>query len=239
MKPKEPLTINLNVDWRVLVILGIIVSLMALAFSAARAKAGSPPDANSIQARKQASRPEPAATAIPVAPQLNCPDGLLATTNGECITADSVGVAPLSTAGDIGIAAIGGDVRHFYVSSASYFANAAPGACASRYHMASLWEILNVSNLTYDINQPGAKTQDDSGFGPPSGWNGWVRTGYGSDTSNTAGTGNCNNWSTTSGAAWGTNVKLSNSWETAPGHVSAWDATSFSCSSVGPVWCAK
>ena len=67
MKPKEPLTINLNVDWRVLVILGIIVSLMALAFSVARAKAGSPPDANSIQAKKQASRPEPAATAIPVA----------------------------------------------------------------------------------------------------------------------------------------------------------------------------
>jgi hypothetical protein len=239
MKPKEPLTINLNVDWRVLAILGIIVSLMALAYSVARAKAGAAPDANNLQAGKLANRPNLDATAIPLPPQLNCPEGLLPTINGECITLDSVGVPTLSAAGDVGSAATGAGIRHFYLTSLSYYSNTALNACASGYHMASLWEILNVSDLTYDYDQPSARVHDDSGFGPPSGRNGWVRTGYISDYSNTPGTANCQNWSNTGGSLYGTKVMLSTTWEAAPGHISAWDASVDFCSFVGPVWCAK
>ncbi len=239
MKPKEPLTINLNVDWRGLAILGIIVSLLALAYSVAQAKAGAAPDANGLQAEKLANRQNQDATAIPMPPQLNCPEGLLPTINGECIALDSVGEPTLSAAADIGIAATGAGDRHFYLTSLSYFSNAVLNACASGYHMASLWEILNVSNLTYDFDQPSARVQDDSGYGPPAGRNGWVRTGYIADSSNTPGSGNCQDWSNTGSGLLGTKVMLSTTWEAAPGHISAWEAATDFCSTVGPVWCAK
>ena len=131
----------------------------------------------------------------------------------------------------------GGSGRHFYLTNSSYAQNTALTACSSGYHMASLWEILDVTNLVYDYNHPAATTKADSGFGPPSYWYGWVRTGYTSSGSSTTGTGNCQDWSSASGSDYGVAVRLSNTWETAPGDISTWDATSFSCSSAGPVWC--
>jgi hypothetical protein len=127
--------------------------------------------------------------------------------------------------------------RHFYLTDSSYYADQALTACSAGYHMASLWEILDVSNLTYDYDHPAAHTKDDSGFGPPSNWYGWVRTGYSSSSSSTTGTGNCNNWTSRLNTAYGVSVRLSNAWETAPGDISTWDATSFTCVVVSPVWC--
>ena len=57
--------------------------------------------------------------------------------------------------------------RHFYVTYATYAPGTAPTACSAGYHMASVWEILDMSDLAYDYNQPDAKTVADSGFGPP------------------------------------------------------------------------
>jgi hypothetical protein len=111
-------------------------------------------------------------------------------------------------------------------------------ACASGYHMASLWEILDVSNLTYDHDHPAAYTQDDSGYGPPSAWLGWVRTGYSSSGTDTAGTGNCLAWSDATASNYGSAAMLSNAWEATPGDIFSWDTASFSCASIGPVWCA-
>ncbi|MCZ7667155.1 MAG: hypothetical protein M5U34_08015 [Chloroflexi bacterium] len=108
-----------------------------------------------------------------------------------------------------------GDGRHFYLTNTTHFPDEALTACASGYHMASLWEILDVSNLSYDYDHPNAHTKDDSGFGPPSYWNGWVRTGWSSSTSTTTGTGNCQNWSSRSGSDSGVSVRLSRLWETA------------------------
>ena len=127
--------------------------------------------------------------------------------------------------------------RHFYVTSTNYYPDEVKTACSTGYHMASLWEILDVSNLTYDYDHPAAKTKADSGFGPPSNWYGWVRTGYDSSSSSTTGTGNCNNWTSRLDTVYGVSVRLSNSWETAPGDIFTWDATSFTCNYVGPVWC--
>jgi len=41
-------------------------------------------------------------------------------------------------------------------------------ACVEKFHMASLWEIFNTSNLGYDTSR--GFTQVDSGSGPPAGF---------------------------------------------------------------------
>lgn len=128
----------------------------------------------------------------------------------------------------------GGD---FYLTDTNYSASGALTACAVGFHMASLWELLDVSNLVYAANQPDAYTRPDSGQGPPSDWNGWVRTGGVSSSSNSAGTGNCSAWTSASGAAYGTAVKLDNDWSSSPTRVGPWVAGSFQCSLSGPVWC--
>jgi hypothetical protein len=130
-----------------------------------------------------------------------------------------------------------GSGRHFYLTKTNYATNQALTACASGYHMASLWELYGVSNLIYDYGHPAAYTKADSGHGPPSYWYGWARTGYDSSSSSTAGTGNCNNWSSISSTVYGVSVRLSRMWETAPGDIGPWDATSFTCDYTGPVWC--
>lgn len=128
--------------------------------------------------------------------------------------------------------------RHLYQTNTSYVANNVLSACSAGYHTASLWEILDVSNLAYDYNNPSAKTQDDSGHGPPSGLDGWVRTGYSSSSDGTAGSGNCLNW-TSNGSirSYGTAVRLANDWTSAPGDISTWVASSFTCNATKPVWC--
>ena len=127
--------------------------------------------------------------------------------------------------------------RHFYVTHESFATNTALTACSAGYHMASLWEILDVSDLNYDFDQPDAKTLLDSGNGPPSLWNGWVRTGNEASIQNTAGTGNCQNWSSFSSNEFGTVVRLSNTWVSAPGDILSWDASAVTCNTTAPVWC--
>jgi hypothetical protein len=48
-------------------------------------------------------------------------------------------------------------------------------ACAKGYHMASIWEILDTSNLSYNTDL--GVIVDDSGSGPPNAIEGWIRTG--------------------------------------------------------------
>ena len=233
MKPKEPLIINLNVDMRVLAVIGITVCILALAFSAVRAQGSDLPNANDVQEMPPMNPPEQ----DPGRLELQCDDGLLPTANEECVSPDTLGIAPESSLGEVGLSALSGAGRHFYLTNASYTPNAALTACASGYHMASLWEILDVSNLTYDYGHPAAYTKPDSGYGPPSNWYGWVRTGGSSSNSSVAGSGNCLNWSSNSGIDFGVAVRLSNTWETAPGDISTWDANSFTCTTTAPVWC--
>jgi len=238
MKPKEPITINLNVDGRVLVVLGIVVGLILLAYSVARAQAGSPPDINSYQGMATTNPLVITPGSIPIAPQLNCAGGLLPTTNGDCVTADNLGALSPASSGITPFTAIGTG-RHFYVTSSQYATNAVLTACASGYHMASLWEILDVSSLTYDYDPAVAKTNTDAGYGPPASWNGWVRTGSTTSGSSTTGMGNCQNWSSVSGSDYGVSVQLISAWETTPGDISTWNANSYPCNYIGPVWCVK
>lgn len=52
--------------------------------------------------------------------------------------------------------------RHVYLTANTYLPAYARSACVSGYHMASLWEIMDVSNLIYDYAHPDAMTRDDS-----------------------------------------------------------------------------
>jgi hypothetical protein len=63
------------------------------------------------------------------------------------------------------------------------------GVCASGYHFASLWEIVDPSNLAYNAALSFAWTDQtpplvsDTGQGPPAARQGWVRTGFWSASS--------------------------------------------------------
>jgi hypothetical protein len=64
--------------------------------------------------------------------------------------------------------------RKFYLTQDKFNGSEALTACAEGYHMASLWDIFDISNLNYDTTL--GLTYDDSGSAPPSD-NGWIRTG--------------------------------------------------------------
>jgi hypothetical protein len=65
--------------------------------------------------------------------------------------------------------------RAFYLTQTQHTGGEALTACAAGYHMASLWEIFDPSNLRYESDL--GRKNDDSGFGPPTGEVGWIRTG--------------------------------------------------------------
>ncbi len=128
--------------------------------------------------------------------------------------------------------------RHYYLTEANFDSDQALTACAAGYHMAAMWEIVDPSSLIYDANHPDAHTKMDSGQGPPSFWYGRVRTGQDASTSATAGTGNCNNWTSVDAGDSGAFVRLSRTWETPPSEIGGiWEVETFTCNVVGPVWC--
>jgi hypothetical protein len=127
-------------------------------------------------------------------------------------------------------------LRQYYLTQNSDYNGSQPkGACADGYHMASLWEILDPSGLRYNTSL--GEDRADSGMGPPSYSFGWVRTGYGSDSSAVAGQANCDVWSSTSG--YGTVVALPADWTPSAQDIHVWDASFRSCSSTAAVWCVE
>ena len=132
-------------------------------------------------------------------------------------------------------------LRGYYLTQSTYNGADADGTdgngagvCAGGYHFASLWEILDPSNLRYDTDL--GRTQDDSGQGPPTLSYGWVRTGYSSSTSSTAGQGNCNAWTSSSGEHSGTTAYLPRDW-TAEQDIYVWEVYAPRCNVNRYVWC--
>lgn len=127
--------------------------------------------------------------------------------------------------------------RHFYLTAGNHVPASVLLACSADYHMATLWEILDVSGLKYHASHPDAYSRADSGQGPPAGWNGWIRTGYQSSASTIPGRGNCNAWSSVDPSAYGTIVHLSTNWQQAAELSGPWVASTATCNLAGPVWC--
>lgn len=131
-------------------------------------------------------------------------------------------------------------LRRFYKTVNAVQGGAALAACAPGFHMASRFEIEDVSNLSYDTVRgwappAGNPFTNDQGLGPPAGNpGGWIRTGGFSISSTAPGTAHCNAWQLSS--ATGTTATISLQW---PPGVSPWGYSTLSCGSTAPVWCVE
>ena len=140
--------------------------------------------------------------------------------------------------------------RRYYLT-----ADAVPGAnareaCARGYHMASRFELLDVSRMEYDLEH--GLTTDDSGFGPPSravqpdppGGTGWIRTGGAAQYTPAAATGadaatNCAAWSSSSPQASGTVAWLVDRFVPAHDPAAVWAGGPATCDLPHRVWCVE
>lgn len=126
--------------------------------------------------------------------------------------------------------------RRFYQSRNTVDGFFARGECAEGFHMASLWEILDVSNLEYDTVLGGL--EGDSGSGPP-GWAAWVRTGGATSGANLAGAGNCNAWTNGGADLYGSVAILPGIWTIQPSTIAPWVPGTLPCNVRVPVWCVE
>jgi hypothetical protein len=131
--------------------------------------------------------------------------------------------------------------RRFYLTLTTHNGAQAPSACASGFHMASMWELIDPSQLSYDRSR--GQTSDDSGLGPPSLVGGWIRTGgSNSFTSGEPGGAHCSSYTEPS-LGTGTEVGLYPDWT--PGGVSEdsripwWAGDLDSCALLRSVWCVE
>jgi len=145
--------------------------------------------------------------------------------------------------------ACGRGLRRYYLTKTTVPGNQALTACAAGFHMASRFEILDVSVLDYDPHL--GFTTDDSGAGPPSAAakygstapSGWMRTGGGSQyTDATRAPGiaftNCATWASNSHDAYGTVGWLTDRFTAADG-AAPWQGGSESCDLPQHVWCVE
>ena len=137
-------------------------------------------------------------------------------------------------------------MRRYYLTKSMYEGNQptgtdgnGAGVCIAGYHFASMWELLDPSNLKYNTSV--GYIRNDSGQGPPSNVMGWVRTGNASSSSDTVGTGNCDNWTSfNSVGSFGPQAKFDSNWDT-PGTFPAWVVghNLSGCGSPTRVWCVQ
>jgi hypothetical protein len=132
-------------------------------------------------------------------------------------------------------------MRQFYLTDSSeYYGSIAKTACASGYHMASLWEIADPSNLKYNTSL--GYQQTDSGEGPPADETlvfGWVRTGYIDDVSTTPGRANCDSWTNHGFSQYGTTAALPTQWTSDLQDVGIWQLSYDECDDWNRVWCIE
>jgi hypothetical protein len=154
------------------------------------------------------------------------------TLTGESVVA-SGGESPLAQSSGM---------RQFYLSQSGAAGSSASTMCADGYHMASLWEIADPSNLKYNTTL--GHTVADSGQGPPTdGYfiSGWVRTGYVAviSTSSTVGRANCGAWTIHNISYWGTTAMLPSTWTSGSQDIGVWQLDVSTCDTYNPVWCIE
>ena len=128
----------------------------------------------------------------------------------------------------------------FYLTKEGFRGDAALSACVPGFHMASLWEILDPSQLQYDTTL--GRGREDSGQGPPIA-QGWIRTGAAANAQPNVngdaepGEVNCDAWTST--GLYGTVAQLESQWDRPPSAVAPWRTFSGTCGSLPPVWCVE
>ena len=134
--------------------------------------------------------------------------------------------------------------RKFYLSLTVSDGSSALTACATGFHMASIWEIYDPSTLQYAWDHADATVTVDSGFGPPATHSGWVRTGSLSHSTEVVGQANCSAYTSNGFSDYGTRVFLQDYWLDPGGSVTAvpgspWYAYAFSCAFGKGTWCIE
>jgi hypothetical protein len=140
----------------------------------------------------------------------------------------------LATLGSVPAAAGG---KKYFMTLGTFTGAAALEACGKGYHMASLWEIFEISQLKYDAKR--GHTREDSGSGPPGELLAWIRTGGASTAINTPGVGNCSAWTSDAKADRGTIVELNGAWGNPAAASSPWNAATATCDTPLRVWCKQ
>ena len=142
----------------------------------------------------------------------------------------------------------------YYLTNDEFDGAHALNACTEGFHMASLWEIFDTTELKYDTAL--GLTRPDSGQGPPSGVEGWIRTGVGSEVfvfpdQPT----NCGVWTLApppQSGLFGSVVRLTQTWvpfaindPTFPqfrpvaAEITPWAGAARHCATALPVWCVQ
>jgi hypothetical protein len=132
--------------------------------------------------------------------------------------------------------------RSFYLSKTSVPGGMAATSCSPGFHMASIYELLNVSTLRYEITL-GLRSVD-SGEGPPGLSFGWARTGSGADPLRT-----CDHWTSSAPSPYQGFVIRLNDLTTGSGvapSLQPWEFLGFgeqyssaNCSTPHNVWCVQ
>jgi hypothetical protein len=130
------------------------------------------------------------------------------------------------------------DLRRYYLTQTPFNGTQALSACAAGYHMASIWEILDLSNLQYDTSIGFIRA--DSGFGPPTLADGWVRTGAPQQNEDTPGIASCLAYTTANSNVFGTSVNLPEAFNsTEVTVISPWESSTPTCDHPIRVWCVQ
>ena len=131
--------------------------------------------------------------------------------------------------------------RGYYLTSSTWDGAHATAACVTGYHMASIWEIHEPSNLRYDGTL--GYTLADSGSGPAV-QGGWIRTGAGASDGTSGGYDfvggfNCNAWTGNSSSQHGSWAGLGVAWSNPPASIIPWRGNETTCDQLLPVWCVQ
>lgn len=127
--------------------------------------------------------------------------------------------------------------KKFYLTTSTHDGAHALTACDTGFHMASYWEMQDLSNLSYDRGR--GYTLADAGFGPPAS-TGWIRTGYFPNPTDNPGIANCSTWTSADAGDHGSVIELSFEWDDSPTFVvdPFYPATD-TCDSTRRVWCKQ
>ena len=80
--------------------------------------------------------------------------------------------------------------KSYYLTSQEVLGDDVLFQCRRGFHFASIWEIRDTSNLKYNTRR--GYTTEESGFGPPAGVPGWLRSGLNDGRT-------CENWTAAEG----------------------------------------
>ena len=127
-------------------------------------------------------------------------------------------------------------MRQYYMTDSLHAGNETLTACEEGYHLASMWEIADPTNLKYDTAL--GFSWGDSGEGPSSARRGWVRTGASPGTGATPGMANCEVWTSNSSSDYGSTALLDTVWTDDP-DVGLWTVDIKACDGTWYVWCVE